>query len=267
MTPLFLMLSFACSDPEPPPAPEPEVVEEEEEAPRPKKRPRSGSESADTGAQPEDIIEAILYEPAKPLPHENLTVTVEVNRTEGYLDVDYEWEVNGRRLLSEKTEVLPHRRFSKGDTVQAFLSVRMGETTIEREGALLLVGNSPPRILTNPRSLSTLDGFRIRGEDPDGGPVTYHTKGGPPGLSIGESTGVVRYKPSKTAEGGEHPLVFVVRDEDGAESEWRLTINVSAGSESESVKAERAKRKADWEAEQAAKKAKRAAEAASDGEE
>ena len=40
-------------------------------------------------------------------------------------------------------------------------------------------------------------------EDPDGGPVSYHVKGGPPGLSIGEGTGVMRYVPSKTAEGGD----------------------------------------------------------------
>lgn len=260
----FMLLPFGCSDSEPPPTPETEpVAEEEAEPPPPKKRPRSGSQSADTGLDFDDLIKEIRYNPTKPVPHENITVSVEFNQSSGYVDVDYEWEVNGRRLLSERTEELAHRRFNKGDTVQAFLSIRIGEDTLQREGALLIVGNTPPRILTNPNSLSKLDGFRIRGEDPDGGAVTYYVKGGPPGLSIGETTGVVRYTPSKTAEGGEFPLTFIVRDADQAESEWRLTVNVSAGSDSETAKAERAKRKADWEAEQAAKKAKREAEAAS----
>lgn len=259
----FLLLPFACSTSEPPP--EPEVEAADEPAPTPKKRPRSASQVSDTGADMTDLIEAIRYRPEKPLPNENVSVIVELGDTEGFVDVDYEWEVNGRRLLSERSEELAHRRYSKGDTIQAFLSIRIGDETITREAARIVVGNTPPRILTNPKSLSTLDGFRIRGEDPDGGAVTYHVTGGPPGMTIGEQTGVVRYKPSKTAEGGEYPMTFIVRDEDKAESEWRLTVNVSPGSQSASAKAARAQRKADWEAEQAAKRAQREAAAASEG--
>lgn len=260
LTPL-LILAFGCSSSEPPPAPvvEPEV-EEEEPAPKKKKKPRNASAEVDTGAPSDEVVKEIRYEPSKAVPHENITVAIDLERSGRYIDVDYEWEVNGKRLLSEREETLPQTRFSKGDTVQAFLTIRVGDSSIEREGNLLIVGNTPPRILTNPRSLSKLDGFRIRAEDPDGGAVTYHVKGGPPGLSIGESTGVVKYTPSKTAEAATHPIVFVVRDADGAESEWRLSINVSAGSESESAQQARAKRKADWEAERAAKKAKREAE-------
>lgn len=260
---ILLLLPFACSDSQPPAEPEVEAVAEP--TPVTKKRPRSASQMTDTGADMADLIDAIWYRPEKPLPNENLSVIVELRDTEGYVDVDYEWEVNGRKLLSERSEELPHRRYSKGDTVQAFLSIRIGNETFTREAARVVVGNTPPRILTNPKSLSTLDGFRIRGEDPDGGAITYHVKGGPPGMTIGEQTGVVRYKPSKTAEGGEYPLTFVVRDEDKAESEWRLTVNVSPGSESASAQAARAKRKADWEAARAAKRAQREAEAASEG--
>ena len=264
----FLIFAFGCSSSEPPPAPvvEPEV-EEEAPPPKKKKKPRNASAEEDTAAPSDEIINEVRYEPARAVPHEDLTVVVDLNRNGQYVDVDYRWEVNGKRLLSEREETLPQARFSKGDTVQAFLSIRVGDSSIEREGNVLIVGNTPPRILTNPKSLSTLDGFRIRAEDPDGGRVTYHVKGGPPGLSIGESTGVVKYTPSKTAEAATHPMVFVVRDSDGAESEWRLSINVSAGSESESAQKARAKHKADWEAERAANKAKREAEMNSDGEE
>ena len=265
---LFLTaLPFACSDSEPPPAP-PAATEADAEAepPPPKKRPRSASQVVDTGLDIDDLIEEIRYEPARPIALENLKVVVSLGEIDGFVDVDYAWEVNGRRLISERNDELPNGRFSKDDTVQAFLSIRVDSETVEREAPLMIVGNSPPRILTDPKSLSRLDGFRIRGEDPDGGPITYHVKGGPPGLSIGENTGVVRYKPSKDAEGGSFPITFIVRDQDKAESEWRLSVSVNAGSESASAKAERAKRKEAWEAEQAEKRKQREAESASQGE-
>ena len=250
----FLLLALACNPTEPPPQPPiaeaPEEVEEVER--KPKKKPKSGSQNSDTGN--DDLIQVFHYEPSIPTAMENLSVVVEVKRTGQYLDVDYAWRVNGRTILSQKDATLPHRYFEQGDLVQADITVQQGDVEVKREGPVIIVGNTPPRILTNPNSLTKLDGFRVRGEDPDGGRVTYHIAGGPDGLSIGESTGVVRYKPSLTAEGGKHSIVIKVRDEGGAESEWRLQITTSPGSASETAKKERKERRAKWDEAQAEKK-------------
>ena len=250
----FLLLALACNPTEPPPPPPvaeaPEEVEEVER--KPKKKPRSGSQNSDTGN--DDLIQVFHYEPSNPTAMENLSVVVEVTRTGQYLDVDYAWQVNGRTILSQKDKTLPHRYFEQGDLVQAEITVKQGDVEIKRTGPVVLVGNTPPRILTNPNSLTQLDGFRVRGEDPDGGPVTYHIAGGPDGLSIGESTGVVRYKPSLTAEGGTHNLVIKVRDNEGAESEWRFQITTTPGSASEAAKKKRKERRTKWDEAQAAKK-------------
>lgn len=256
---ILFFLNVACQSG---PAPEPseqivEAIPPKEQPVSRKKRPQSASATApDTGEPVDDeLISSVQYAPQKPNPFENLKVEVEVDRTGAFVDIDVEWFVNGRKLISQRFDTLPHKYFEKGDTVQAIVTVTKGDASQTHEAPEVEVGNTPPRILTKPRTVSRLDGLRVRAEDPDGGRVTYHLKGGPPGLSIGETTGILKYAPSKTAEGGTFDVAVIVRDDGNAESEWRFTVGVSAGSDSASAKAKRAERREAWEAEQKAKKA------------
>jgi hypothetical protein len=250
MLTLFMMMVLGCQDSSPPQVvvatPKPPKAQAKK---KPKRRPRSAS--SDTG-NPEvmDFIDGIHYAPKKPSAFDDIEVMVDVERGSAYVDVDIRWAVNGKTLIAARSSILPKRYFSKGDTVTATVSVKKGGNTQTLEAKTLTIANTPPRILTNPSTLSTLDGFRIRAEDPDGGRVSYHLKGGPTGMSLGKSTGVMRYKPNKAAEGGAYDIVIVARDEDAAESEWRFSINISPGSQSKTAKDARAKKRADWEAKQ-----------------
>jgi hypothetical protein len=241
-----MLLATGCDFSPPPPK-----IERTPKAPkveRSKKKPKSGSALEDSGEAAVGIINDVTYSPERPGAFDDIEVVVETERDGAYVDVDVTWYVNGRKLLSQRDTILRSRNFSKGDSVQAeIVATRRGKTE-DYAAETLIIGNAPPRILTNPNSLTKLDGFRVRAEDPDGGRVTYHVKGGPDGLSIGENTGVVRYKPSKEAEGGTYNIVIVVRDEDAVESEWRFQVNVRAGSESASAKAEREKKRAEAQA-------------------
>jgi hypothetical protein len=242
----FLIFALGCGGDPPPPK-----VERKPVAPKQvvtKKRPQNAS--ADTGgAAVADLITDLDYKPERPTAFDDLEVVVDVERGDAYVDIDVRWAVNGKPLVAARSIILPNRYFSYGDMVTATVTVNKGDQSATLDARTVTIGNTPPRILTNPNTLSTLDGFRIRAEDPDGGRVSFHLKGGPPGMTLGEQTGVVRYKPSKTAEGGKFDIVIIARDEGGAESEWRFTITVSPGSESEHAKAERAKKRAAWEAE------------------
>jgi hypothetical protein len=262
MIALLLMMSLGCDMNPPPPKVELKPIPPKAEIVR-KKRPRSGSQQ-DTGAEIDDnLIQDVRYEPEKPGAFDAITVIPKIDKQNGFVNIDIAWEVNGKLLISQRGNVLNNRFFSKGDTVQATVSATRRGNEASLPGALLIIGNAPPRILTNPKSLTKLDGFRVKGEDPDGGRVTYSLKDGPPGLTIGKTTGVFNFKPSKDSEGGGYKLVVVAHDEDGGESEWRMAISVSPGSESETVKKQRADRRKQWEDEQAAKKA--AAEAEREG--
>ena len=257
MLTFFLAFSLGCNMSTPAP-----TVDLKPIAPKtiePRKKPRNASAATDTGGTIEDLIREIDYKPERPTPFADIEVVVDVERGDAYVDIDVSWRVNDKTLIAQTSEVLPHRYFEKGDAVTATVTVTKGDEEQVLEAHTVIVANTPPRILTNPNTLSTLDGFRVRAEDPDGGRVTYHLKGGPPGMSLGEKTGVVSYKPSKTAEGGGYGIVIIARDEDGAESEWRFSIDVSPGSDSETAKAERATRRAEAEAAREAKRAARTA--------
>ena len=264
MISFLLMLSIGCDFSTPPP-----TVERKPKAPKQEratnKKPKTASATEDTAGGSIDIIQDVTYKPEEPNAFDDIEVMVQTTKSKSYVDVDVTWYVNDRKLISERDTVLRGRNFSKGDRVQAEVAATRSGKTDTFSAPTIVVGNSPPRILTNPKSLTKLDGFRVRAEDPDGGRVTYHVQGGPKGLSIGENTGVVRYKPSKDADGGQFDITIVVRDEDQTESEWRFKVSVSGGSESASAIAERerkrAEAKAKFEAEVAAKKeARRLAE-------
>ena len=257
-TAIFLLVIGCGGEPPPPavertPIPPKKIIK--------KKRPRNASGQTDTGDEGRIyLIDGLDYKPDRPTAFDDIEAVVDVERGGAFVDVDIAWAVNGKTLIAARSAVLPNRYFSIGDTVRAIVTVEKGALSQTLEAKTLTIANTPPRILTQPNTLSTLDGFRIRAEDPDGGQVSFYLKGGPPGMTLGEHTGVARYRPSKTSEGGNFNIVIIARDEGGAESEWRLGIAVSAGSESETGKAARAKKRAAWEAERGtgreAKKAK-----------
>jgi len=246
MLSLLLLLATGCDFSPPPPK-----IERKAKPPkqvRADKKPQSASSMEDTGGAALDIITNVSYKPERPGAFDDIEVVVETERDGAYVDVDVTWFVNGRKLISQRDSILRFRNYSKGDTVQAEIEATRRGATQKIAARTLIIGNAPPRILTNPSSLTQLDGFRVRAEDPDGGKVTYHVKGGPDGLTIGESTGVVRYKPSKKAEGGQYDITFVVKDEDGSESEWQFKVSVRAGSESDTAIAERENKRAEAKA-------------------
>jgi hypothetical protein len=256
---IFLPLLLAC-DLKPPPKPPP--LRPKAPLRTPKVRTVSDAAGGDTGemAGGSKLVRRTRYTPAKPTAFDDITIEVDVLPTPGKrVDVDYTWTVNGRKLLSERSKTLSHRHFEKGDDVAVTLTVEAGGAIANVPVHTIRIINTPPRILTKPKTLTRLDGFRIRAEDPDGDSVHYSVKGAPKGLTVGETTGVFRYKPSNEAEGGVFDIRMIVGDGDGAESEWRLQVNIRGGSKS---KSEIAKRKAKDEAAAKAAEEARAARAA-----
>ena len=214
---------------------------------------------SDTGAWEEgaSLIRSITYLPTAPTAFDDIEVVVQVEKLPG-MDVDYEWVVNGKKLISARSKVLRQISFNKGDEVRAIITVEKDGRSATKDGGVVVVGNAPPRILTNPSTLRKLDGFRVRADDPDGTAISYRMQSAPPGLTIGEYTGVFRYAPSKSAEGGKYKITVIASDEDGGESEWSLEVTISGGSDSKEGKARRAKAKAEWEAKRKAKMKRKA---------
>lgn len=252
MLTVFLLL-LAC-DMNPPPKAPPRKPKPPPSTP--KVHSRSDAATDDTGEtlSHSDLLRDVRFVPEKPHAFEDLNVVVELKPTPGKrVDVDYTWEINGRVRLSARTNTLSHQSFKKGDQIRVRLTIDGGGPVAEVAGPKVTIANTPPRILTKPNTLSRLDGFRIRAQDPDGGSVQFRLEGGPPGLSVSQSTGVFLYKPANDAEGGRYNLKVIVSDEDKGESEWGIGIDIKGGSQS---KSEIARREAALEAARAEKEDK-----------
>jgi hypothetical protein len=242
---LFTML-FACDLSAPLPKREDQAKPPYKEAPE-KRVPDAAMMDTGVWAEGGNLIRQISYLPPSPTAFDDVRAEVQIDTIPG-MDIDYAWMINGRKSLSARSQVLRQTSFSKGDTVQVIITLEYRGRKATRDGPPVTIGNTPPRILTKTNTLTQLDGFRVRAEDPDGGAVRYRMDAAPPGLTIGETTGVFRYAPSKSAEGGRYEIVVVASDPEDAQSEWRLVVTVRGGSHSAEAKARRAKAKAAWEA-------------------
>ncbi len=248
---LLLAILAGCDLTPMPKRPTPQAKPPRGEAPA-KKIPDAALRDTGVWEEGGNLIREVVYVPAQPTAFDDVKAEVRMQKMQG-VDIDYAWSVNGRKLLSGRGQVLRQTMFNKGDKVQVRITIEKKGKSASRDGKVITIANSPPRILTNPSTLRKLDGFRVRGEDPDGGAVTYRLASAPPGLTIGEQTGVFRYAPAKNAEGGRYEIKVVVVDKEAAESEWSLVVTISGGSESAQGKAKRAKAKAAWEAKRKAK--------------
>ena len=141
---LFILVACDNSPQQPPPEPAVEAKPPKDKKPIRKKRPKSGSQAAaDTGTAANlEIIRSVRYTPSKPNPFENLSIEVDVDRQGVFVDVDVEWYVNGRKIISQRFETLPYKYFEKDDLVQAVVTVSRGDAEQTLEAREIKVGNT-----------------------------------------------------------------------------------------------------------------------------
>lgn len=115
-----------------------------------------------------------------------------------------------------RVEVTPHDATSKGQPVSA---------------APLMIGNSPPKIVSAPSMPKSRDQFEyaVQAKDPEGDPITYLLETAPPGMTIDKTTGQIMWKiPADLT--GTHRVRVVVEDGQGGSSfqEFELTLTPPA---------------------------------------
>ncbi len=192
----------------------------------------------DTGTKPiidgnrAPVITAISMEPATPTTSDDITVTVEAEDPDrDHVRFEYLWTVDEVEIRGQRQRTLPHTYFEKGDMVQ--LKVIATDRDLETEGysPIIFVRNTPPRIVTSPGALRSVDGFRVEAEDIDHDKLSWRLDGEPEGMSIDASSGTLSYKGSETAKAGDYQVQVIVEDPDGGSAKWAFGISVAAGKE------------------------------------
>ena len=146
------------------------------------------------------------------------------------ISTSFQWYVNNRKRLGKVSRTLKSNSFRKGDRLVVEIRATDGTHTVTGKSREIEVLNSPPEMLTKPGSLGNLDGTTIRAVDPDGDSLRYFLEEAPPGLSIDERRGVLRYASSMNSDAsGEFRTRIVAEDPEGARVVFPLTLQVTPG--------------------------------------
>ncbi len=145
----------------------------------------------------------------------------------------YQWMVNGDPVVGQDEQFLPSSHFRRGDKVQVAVTPYDGEEFgMSLQSAPVVVGNSPPEIVSDPPRRMEDSTFRyaVQTVDVDGDPLTFSLEGEvPAGLEIDPATGLIQWKPG--GPGSEKNYVFqvIAEDPEGARSVQQITLNYKPG--------------------------------------
>jgi hypothetical protein len=175
------------------------------------------------------VVASVLLEPTQVVPGDRLHARVDASDADNdNIRLIFRWWKN-QSLLKEgeeseiettgfgpkdiiRVEVTPHDESSKGLVVSS---------------APLLVGNSPPKIVSTPGMPTSREqfGYFVQAKDADGDSITYLLETAPPGMTIDKTTGQITWKiPADLT--GTHRIRVVAEDGQGGSSfqEFELTL-------------------------------------------
>ena len=153
----------------------------------------------------------------------------------------YQWFVNGKKLVAQQKRYLKPSFYQKKDEVVAQVTVTDGVNEVNKKLAIT-IANSTPQWESDPRAVKQIDGYRVKAVDADKDELVYKLRGAPKGMTIDPKLGVLSYKGSKDEPGGAYKITVLAEDPEGESARWSFQINVSAGSASKKVKKEQSKK-------------------------
>jgi hypothetical protein len=222
---LMLILACATQDPvlkiDPESEPKEEIKEHEME-------PSAPEIAEEEENRPPEITSA-TFTVEKPTTNDEIRLEVEAVDPEGWsVRFDYSWKVNGKPYPAETREFLRKTKVKKGDKIEVLITAsddkKFSEKSLE-----ITVSNAPPEWVNDPRKMSSIDGFVVKAEDPDGDRITYKLEGQPKGMKI-SSSGKLSYVGSKDEPGGQYKTSVIAEDTDRAQVKYVFDITLSAGS-------------------------------------
>ena len=144
------------------------------------------------------------------------------------VDFSYQWLINGEPNPQLTDATLPADAFTKGDSLQ----VQIIPNDFYEDGPVYtsfatVVGNAPPVITSQPpQAIESLQyQYQVVTSDPDDTTFSYRLDEAPQGMTIDENTGLIEWSLVE-ASPGEHRIVVIVSDQDGAEAAQEYLLNL-----------------------------------------
>jgi len=146
----------------------------------------------------------------------------------------YRWWRNDKQVKEGEENVLDTTGFGRKDIVAVEVVAKDQDATAAPARSVpIVLGNSPPQILSSPAALTNREQYEyvVQAKDVDGDSISYGLETGPPGMTIDKATGHVTWKVTPGV-GGTHRIKIMVEDGQGgtAWQDFELSIPSTAQS-------------------------------------
>ena len=141
---------------------------------------------------------------------------------------EYRWLRNNSMVKEGPDNILETNRLARKDIVTVEVTpYDLDGAGLPARAAPLVVGNNPPRILSQPSVVTDPQSYEyaVEAKDPDGDTVLFELETAPAGMTIDRATGRLNWK-MPPALGGTHHVKLMVLDGQGGRGwqEFDLTV-------------------------------------------
>ncbi len=178
-------------------------------------------------------IESIDVVPSYPRIGDVLKATV-IGRDEDGDEITYryKWSKGGEVLSESEMLEISSSIFRRGDEIVLEVVPNDGIEDGDSGFVHLIINNSPPEIISSPQEIrieKRVVTYHVRAIDKDGDKLTYHLLSSPPGMTIDEDTGFIRWNiPAQFS--GRVSVEISVTDGSGGEAFQRFDVNITTTS-------------------------------------
>ena len=147
----------------------------------------------------------------------------------------YRWWRNDKQVKEGEENVLDTTGFGRKDVVVVEVFARDQETSaLPTRSAPIVLGNSPPQIVSNPVALTDRERYEytVQAKDVDGDTVTYGLETAPPGMTIDKATGQVIWHVTP-ALAGTHRVKIIADDGQGGTAWQEFEVSIPSTAQSQ----------------------------------
>jgi hypothetical protein len=166
------------------------------------------------------VIEKVSLEPRSPVTGDQLRGVVQTsNPGRDQARIVYRWRIDSRVVQESEQSVL-NSPLHRGEFIELEAIAGNGVSSSTPVTTSAFVGNAPPTVRFAGQRFGSENLYEanVEASDPEGGPVKFLLKGGPPGMSIDPTTGAVRWAVKPEDAGTNYDVQIVTQDSEGAET-------------------------------------------------
>lgn len=176
------------------------------------------------------VLARLTISPREVRRHDTLKVEAEARDPDrDRILFTYQWFRNGEEIAGATGPTLVAKDVRKGDRITVRVTVSdLEATSAPLESPPVLILNSPPRVVADPRWETAPDGtiiYHLAAEDPDGDAMTFTLSNAPKGMAIDGRLGIIRFRP-EPGDAGIHRFGVTINDGDGAAVQQNIVLTI-----------------------------------------